>query len=161
MYTQEDWNDVQKMIRKRLTVAIIPPVLVIAVAIAVFVYGQITRNDSLWMLTSTLTILGGGYFLFFYGLSVRPALIYRRHLGFMLGDRMRTTTGVFKAFSEDVTDHDGLECHAMLLNVGEKDDPKDDRLFYYDAHKPRPAFALGERLTVLSNDKMVSSVELA
>ncbi len=161
MYTHEDWDDVQKMIRKRWTATIFPAVLVLAAAIAVFVYGQLNRSDTLWMLTSALTVLGGGYFLFFYGVSVRPALIYRRHLSFMLGDRMRVTTGVFKAFSEDVTDHDGLECHAMLLNVGEKDDPKDDRLFYFDAYKPRPSFKLGECITVKSNDKMVASIELA
>jgi len=89
---------------------------------------------------------------------VRPALIYRKHVRYMLHGRMRQTTGLFKSFSEDVSDREGLECHAMLLNIGEKDDPEDDRLFYYDSCKDRPAFAIGERVTVLSNDKMVSSM---
>lgn len=161
MYTQEDMRDVKAMLAKRWAAAAVPSAIALICAIAVFVYGRMQRSDSLWMLTAMLTVVGGAYFIFCYGVYVRPAAIYRRHLTFMLGDRMRTTTGVFKFFSKDVTDHDGLECYSMLLNVGEKDDPEDDRLFYYDAYKPLPAFELGERVTVLSNDKMVSSMKSA
>ena len=75
--------------------------------------------------------------------------------------RKRTTTGVYKFFSEDIYDRDGLECHSMLINIGEKNDPEDDRLFYYDAYKPAPAFEMGEKITVISNDKMVSSIHAA
>jgi len=49
----------------------------------------------------------------------------------------------------------------MMLNVGSTDDPEDDRLFYYDVHKPRPECALGTMVTVHSNDKMVASFEIA
>jgi len=134
---------------------------VLCAAIAIFVYGQLSRNEYLWMLTSALTILGGGYLLFFYGNSVRPALIYRRNLRYLLNGRKRVTTGIFKEFSEDVTDRDGMEVYAMLLNVGEKNDPEDDRLFYYDAYKPLPTMPIGTRVTVHSNDKLVSSMENA
>jgi len=161
MYTQEDWTDINKMLKKRWAITAIPAALALIAAVAVFVVGRIHRSSSMWMLTSFLTILGGGYFLFFYGVSVRPASIYRRHLSFMLNGRKRVTTGVFKSFSEDVCDREGLECFAMLVNIGEKNDPEDDRLFYYDAYKPRPAFELGERITVESNDKMVSSIKAA
>lgn len=161
MYTQEDWIDTNKMLKKRWAVTAIPAALVLIAAIVVFVVGRIHRSSSMWMLTSFLTILGGGYFLFFYGVSVRPARIYRRHLTFMMDGRKRVTTGVFKSFSEDLCDREGLECYAMMVNIGEKDDPEDDRLFYYDAYKPRPAFELGERITVESNDKMVSSIRAA
>ena len=161
MYTQEDWNDINKMLKKRWLFTAIPSVLVLAIAITVFVIGRLNRSDSMWMLTSLLTIIGGGYFLFFYGITVRPASLYRKHLTYMLNGRKRVTTGVFKAFSGDVCDRDGLECHAMLVNIGEKNDPEDDRLFYYDAYKPMPVFNLGERITVESNDKMVSSISAA
>lgn len=73
---------------------------------------------------------------------------------------MRVTTGVFKSFSNDVSDRDGVQCHAMLINVGEKDEPEDDRLFYYDMHKPRPEIALGTHVTVRSNDRMVAAIEV-
>ena len=149
------------MLHKRWLVTLIPSLLMMAVGVVIFVYGQLNLNDVLWMATVALTLLGGGYFLFFYGVYVRPARIYRKHVMYMLNGRMRETTGVFKFFSEDVSDREGLECYAMLLNIGEKDDPEDDRLFYYDKYKDRPAFALGDRVTVLSNDKMVSSIKAA
>ena len=161
MYSQEDLQDISRLLRKRWKITAAPAVLLIAVAIAVFVYGQINRSDSLWILTAFLTILGGGYFLFFYGVYVRPARISRKHVTYMLTGRMRVTTGVFKSFSKDVSDREGLQCHAMLINVGDKDDPEDDRLFYYVVHKPCPEMAIGTRVTVHSNDKMIASMEVA
>lgn len=161
MYTQKDWQEIDAMVRRRWKLAILPAVAVIAAAVAVFVYGQLSRSEQLWKLTVALTVLGGGAFLFFFGVSVRPALAYRRHVGYMLNGRMRETTGVFKSFSDAVSDREGLACHAMFLNVGTKDDPEDDRLFYYDVYKPRPDSLLGTVVTVLSNDKMVSSIQRA
>jgi len=161
MYSDKDWEEINADLKKRWLNALVPSGIVLCAAIAIFVYGQLSRNEYLWMLTSALTILGGGYLLFFYGNSVRPALIYRRNLRYLLNGRKRVTTGIFKEFSEDVTDRDGMEVYAMLLNVGEKNDPEDDRLFYYDAYKPLPTMPIGTRVTVHSNDKLVSSMENA
>lgn len=161
MYSQSDLDNIQKMLQKRWKVTTLPAVLIIAIAIAVFVYGQLSRSDSLWMLTAALTILGGGYFLFFFGVYVRPVRIYRTHVNYMLQGRKRITTGVFKSFSRDVSDRDGVECYAMMLNVGDTDDPEDDRLFYYDVYKPLPDCPIGSRVTVHSNDKMVALFEKA
>jgi len=161
MYTQEDQKNIDSLLAKRWWITTVPAVITLAAAIAIFVYGQLNRNDVLWMVTVALTLLGGGYFLFLYGVYVRPARIYRKHVYYMLNGRMRETTGVFKFLSEDMSDHDGLECYAMLVNVGEKNDPEDDRLFYYDACKERPTLSIGDHVTVLSNDKMVSSMKAA
>ena len=161
LYSQDDLNNVCKMLKKRWWVTSVPAVAILSAAIAIFVYGQLNRNDTLWMLTAALTVLGGGFFCFFYGVYVRPVRIYRKHLTYMLGGRMRSTTGVYKSFAEDKSDREGLECYAMLINVGDKDDPEDDRLFYYDAHKAKPSVPFGTRITVQSNDKMVSAIELA
>lgn len=159
MYTQADWQEICAMIRKRWLLAVIPAGLVLAAAVAVFIHGQRIRSDSLWKLTVLLTILGGGAFLLLFGVSVRPALIYRKHVGYMLHGRMRETTGIFKSFASSVSERDGLACYAMFLNVGDKDDPEDDRLFYYDVYKPKPDIPLGTKVTVLSNDKMVSHIQ--
>ena len=158
MYTHEDMAEVERLLKKRWRAAAIPAALVLAAGIALFVVGRMNRSDTMWMATAALTVLGGRYFLFLYGVWVKPARVYRRHVDYMLNGRMRETTGVLKSFSEDVSDREGLECHAMMLNVGEKDDPEDDRLFYFDALKPWPGWAAGTRLTVKSNDKMVASI---
>ena len=159
MYSQNDWKEINAMLKKRWLITLIPTAVVFVAAVVVFVLGRINRSDSIWMLTSALTLLGGVYFLFFYGVYVRPARIYRKHLSFMLNGRMRETTGILKFISEDVKDREGLECRAMFLNVGEKDDPEDDRLFYYDVYKPMPEMPIGTRVTVQSNDKMVASIK--
>lgn len=159
MYTQEDLQETNQLLRKRWYFACVPAAIIVAAAIIVFVYGQLTRSDSLWILTVFLTIAGIGSFLFFYGVSIRPARIYRKHVQYMLTGRMRTTTGVLKAISQDISDREGLECRAMMINVGEKDDPEDDRLFYLDIYKPFEV-PVGTRITVHSNDKMVSAIEV-
>jgi len=161
MYTQDDYKAVTRMLQKRWWVVALPAAALLAAAIAIFVHGQLSRNDTLWMVTTALTIVGGAYFLFMYGVYVRPVSVYRRHLNYMLNGRMRVTTGVFKSFSEDVSDREGLDCYAMMLNVGDKDDPEDDRLFYYDAYKAKPEVPFGALVTVHSNDKMVSDMKLA
>lgn len=158
MYTQEDLQEIGCMLRKRWQLAWIPAALIMALAVIVFVHGQLIRSDRLWMLTAFLTIVGVGYFLFIYGVSIRPARIYRTHVTYMLSGRMRQTTGVLKSISADVSNREGLECRALMINVGEKDDPEDDRLFYVDIYKPFDV-PVGSRLTVYSNDKMISAFE--
>ena len=46
MYTQEDWKDINTMLRKRWLITAVPAVLVLAAAIWVFVYGRMQRSDS-------------------------------------------------------------------------------------------------------------------
>lgn len=159
MYTQDDMMQIEKLFKKRMLITALPAAVAVATAVAVFVAGQLMRSNTLWIATVVLTILGGGYFLFLYGVYVKPARAYRTHVHYMLTGRMRETTGLLKSFAEDVSDRGGVECHALMLNVGEKDDPEDDRLFYYDALKPQPDCAVGTRVTVRSNDKMISAIE--
>lgn len=160
MYTQDDMIQVNALLRKRWFTTVVPAAVLLVAAVAVFVAGQIAHSAHLWMLTSALTILGGAYFLFLYGVYVKPVKVYHTHVHYMLNGRMRETVGVFKAFAEESSDHGGLECHAMLVNVGENDNPEDDRLLYFDALKPRPTIATGTRVKVLSNDKMVSDIQM-
>lgn len=158
MYTEKDWQDINSMLKKRLLITLAPSVALLLIATVIFVYGQIARSEYLWMLTSALTLIGGGYMVFLLGVYVRPAMIYRKNLQYLLAGRRRSTTGIFKEFSEDVTDREGMEVYAMLINVGERNDPEDDRLFYYDAYKPLPEMPIGTRVTVESNDKLVASM---
>ena len=159
MYSEKDLQAINQQVRRRWLLTLGPSGALLAVAIIIFVYGQLNRSPSLWRLTSFLTLVGGGYLLFFFGVSVRPALIYRRNLRYLLNGRKRVTTGYLTEFSEDVTDRDGMECYAMMINVGQRRDPEDDRLFYFDAYKPRPDIPLGTLVTVTSNDKLVASID--
>ena len=146
MYTREDEVQARCLWQKRLRLTLLPLVLGLAVGIALFVLGRMQRSDTLWMATAALTILGGGVFLFLYGVWAKPAHDYLRHVELMLHGRKRETVGVLTSFSPELCERDGS---------GEEED---DRLFYYDDEKPAPEMPIGSRVRVESNDKMVSGI---
>ena len=63
MYSEKDWQEINKLLKKRWLVTLIPAGLILAAAITIFVYGQLNRSEHLWKLTSFLVLLGGGYLL--------------------------------------------------------------------------------------------------
>lgn len=156
MYSEEELKQVCGLEKKRLRVAVIPAVLAMAAAVGLFVYGQLIRNDQLWMITTALSILSGCYFFFMYGVYVRPMHMYRVHIDCMLHGRKRETTGVLKGFNEKISLKNEVECYSLMLNVGQRDEGEDDRLFYYDVHKAKPDIPLGTRISIQSNDMMVA-----
>ena len=146
MYTREDEDQARRLWKKRL-----------GLGVYVFIVGRIRRSDTLWMATAALPILGGGAFLFLFGVWAKPALDYLRHVERMLYGRKRETVGVLTRFSPELCERDGLWCHAMMVNLGSGEE-EDDRLFYYDDEKPAPQLPIGTRVRVESNDKMVSGI---
>lgn len=157
MYSEEDLLRARQQRASRVRAAVIPAAVALAAAIALFVYGQIIRSDQLWMVTVALTIAGCCYFLFLYGVSIHPMRMYELHIRMMLHGKKRETTGILKSFGEKCCEKNGVDCYPMVLNVGEKNDGKDDRLFYFDAHREKPAIAPGTSMTVESNDMMVAA----
>jgi len=149
------------MRKRRMLVVWLPTALMLLLAIVVFVIYRLNHDVSGWIISALLTILGGAYCIFFYGVYLRPVLKYRKHIDYMLDGRKRVTNGVFKEISETVQDHDGFDCYSVVLNVGEKNDPEDDRLFYLDAFKSLDGFQPGDRISVESNDRMIASVTKA
>ena len=158
MYAQADRVEAQALLRRRWMVAVFPCAAVILAGIAIFVVCQQNRQDWGWFVACATTILGGGCFLFLYGVYVRPVRLYVKHIGYMLAGRKRETLGVLTDMSEVPIDKDGLDWYAMTVNVGEKDAREDDRLLYYDALKGKPEISLGTRVKILSNDKMISDI---
>lgn len=161
MYSQEDHAQIRKQLQKRWIVTALPSVLLILSAIVVFVICQVQRKDWGWIFACVSTILGGGYFLFFFGVYLRPMMLYQRHVGYMLDGHKRETKGILTDVSSVPCDKDGLDWYAVTVNVGEKQDPEDDRLLYYDALKGKPAIPLGTRVMALSNDRMISDLREA
>jgi hypothetical protein len=151
LYQQSDLQENRRQLKRRLTALLIP----LALIVAGIVISLIVRMQ--W-LTILLTILGGGFSIFCWGLLLSPIMCYGRHLRNMLEGRTRETTGRFVSISGEPCWREGVQYYAMTVNVGEKGDEADDRLFYYDVHKEAPAFKQGERITVVSHDKAVANV---
>lgn len=160
LYSEIDRTQVSAELKKRRWLVILPSVLLLALAVASFVWFRLHRNVDGWVWTALITVLSGSYFLFFYEVYLRPVSLYYKHVSYMINGRMRETLGLLKSIDPMVLDKDGLDCISLTINVGEKDSPEDDRLFYVDALKAIPEVPVGTRIRVLSNDRMVASLEL-
>ena len=154
MYTEQDYQDIRGQIRQRSFALGIPAVLLLAGVIASFVF-------RVKPLTMGLSVLLGVFCIFGYGMLLYPVIAYGRHLDEVLHGRVRSTTGAFKEMEEQAVMRDGVKYYPMMLNVGDMENPEDDRLFYYDANLPRPDWKVGEMLTVTAHDKALGAWERA
>ena len=158
MYTRQEQQQAARQARQRLWITFLPAALVFAAAVTVFVIGVGNRDADAWKLPAALTLAAGVYAIFFFGVYAKPMLSYAKHINYMLDGRLRETTGYLTQYSENLSERNGVECHAIMINVGEKDDREDDRLYYYDAKKLPLPFEMGTRVTVVSNDMMVAQL---
>ena len=156
MYQQKDRDENQHQLKRRLLALSVPMVFFLA-GIAV----SLLRNVRLQWLTILLTIVGGALAIFCYGMFISPIVHYGRHLRNVLDGRKRETTGLVREIAIQSCIREGVEYYPMTINVGEKSDEADDRLFYYDAHKGMPPIAPGDRITVVSHDKAVAEIRRA
>ena len=161
LYSEVDRTMVKAELAKRRFRVITPTVVLVAFAIASFVWFRLHHNADGWVVTGLISLLGGAYFLFFYEVYQRPVALYKKHLDFMLDARKRETVGLLTSVNREVCDKNGLDCISFTVNVGEKNDPEDDRLFYLDVLRPMPDWPLGTRVCVFSNDRMVAGLDMA
>lgn len=158
LYSQSDRDAVIAQVKKRSAVVWAPAALLLALAIAAFVFYRLRHNESGWIVSAIFTILGGGYTIFFYGVYLGPMRKYKKHVDYMLDGRKRVTEGILKEISQTVQDREGVDCYSVVINVGEKGDPEDDRQFYLDAYKSMADYQAGERVRIESNDRMIAGV---
>lgn len=158
LYSQADRDAVLAVRNRRRLAVWLPTALVMALAVAAFVWYRLHHDESGWLVSGLLTFLGGAYGIFFYGVYLHPVQKYKRHLDYMLNGRKRVTEGVLIEISDVSMDHDGIDCYSVVLNVGDKNDPEDDRQFYLDAFKSMAGFQAGDRVRMESNDRMIAGV---
>ena len=158
MYTRQDQQQAARQTRWRTLIAFVPAAVVFVLAVILFIIGRVNRSESMWKITAALTVLAGAYAIFFNGVYAKPMRDYRNHINYMLDGRLRETTGYLIDFSENLSERNGVDCHAIIINVGEKDEREDDRLYYYDAKKLPLPVEMGTKITVVSNDMMVAGI---
>ena len=161
MYTRQDQLTADRQTKQRMLITFIPAAVLLIAALTVFVIGRVNRSEEMWKITAALTVLAGVYAVFFFGVYAKPMRDYRNHINYMLDGRRRETTGYLIDFSENLSERNGVDCHALMINVGEKDDREDDRLFYYDVKKLPLSVEMGKKVTIVSNDRMVSDIREA
>jgi hypothetical protein len=156
LYQQNDWADNHRQFKRRLWTLLIPEFLFLTGVIV-----SILPGVRLQWLTILLTILGGGLAIFCYGLFISPIVSYGRHLKNVLDGRKKEVTGRLTEIGSQSCIREGVEYYPITVNIGEKGDQADDRLFYYDAHKGIPPFEPGDMVTVTSHDKAVAEIRRA
>lgn len=159
MYSQEDYVAVKRLLRKRWLITLVPVALCFGGACAVFVCYRLAHDTSGWIWSALLTILGGAILWFLYNTYIHPVAAYRTHLSYMLTGRHREAEGVLRELDESVSNKDGVLCRRLLLNVGDKGDPEDDRVFYWDVLLGDFPCAVGDRMRITSNDRMIANVQ--
>ena len=156
MYKTNDWEENNRQLKRRLLALLIPLALFLAGIVV-----SLLPDVRLQWLTISLTILGGAMVIFCYGMFLSPVLSYSRHLKNVLEGRKRETTGRLTEVGSQSCFREGVEYYPMTVNVGEKGDEADDRLFYYDVHKGMPPFEPGDLITIVSHDKAVADIRRA
>lgn len=149
MYTQQDYQDITNQWRRRLTRL----GLAMLVPLAVLIWSLVKRIQPL---TVGVTILMGCVALFIYGVAISPVGAYRKHIEELLRGRNREMEGIFKGFDGKYAVRDGVRFLPLMFNVGDPQEPKDDRLLYWDLNLPLPDWQESDRLWVASFDKSVT-----
>jgi len=158
LYSQAERDVIISKVKKRSALVWIPTAALLALSIASFVWFRLQHNTDDWFVTALLTILAGGYYIFFYGVYLGPLRKYKKHLDYMLDGRKRETVGTLTEISDTIMDKDGIDCYSVTLNIGDHNDPEDDRLFYLDAYKTLDGFKINDPVCIESNDRMIASV---
>lgn len=154
MYTENSLQDINRQFTRRVAAFSVPAVLLLAAIVMSLVYRKELATELLFIALGALAIFAWGMFL-------SPVHAYRKHVKSLLRGRNRDNTGVFKGFDAQHVDKDGVQFVPFLINVGRTQDERDDRLFYFDANLPLPAWQEGDLITITSQDKAVVSWERA
>lgn len=152
MYDKNDLSKARRSARNALLLMLLPAIPLLGGV----VWSFIVRVKWLTMLLSMLT---GCWIVFIYHMVLVPRRAYLEHIESAMGRSQKEFEGRYTRMEETPVERNNVMYYAFYLNVGEKQDPEDDRLFYYDALKPLPGWKAGDRLHISSYDKFVSSYQ--
>jgi hypothetical protein len=144
VYGKSDWEAIDSQIKRGMTGMIIG----LAAAIAAITATLIVRIQ--WA-TMLVTVVWGSVSIFLWGMKLTPPRAYRKFLNEIHSGLSRETAGKVVSFSEDVSHREGLPFYQLVINIGDNKDPEDDRLYYWNAQKTKPAFIPGEHVKITSH----------
>ena len=154
LYTETDFSDISRELKKRWVYLLLP----CALLAALLVFSLVIRVE--WLTTAS-TIVAGVILIAGYDFFIKPVRCYRQHLDRALHGRTRQSELPFLAISEDVNLVDGVSFRSLTCqDVDGKGRPY-DRLFYFDAMKPFPDYKPGEVLRVTHYDLNVANIDKA
>lgn len=150
MYTTANLTAVTQQKNKRIALLAIPGTLLLAGIVVSLIF-------RLEWLTSLLSVVLGILLIFCLDMFILPLHRYEKHLAHALGGKTRQNTGWLKEMEENLVVKEGLPFYPVILNINKMENEEDDRLFYWDAHTPRPDWQPGQKLTLTSYDKRITA----
>lgn len=96
------------------------------------------------IITIAVTLVWGAVIIFFWGMKMTPLLAYRRYLRELRSGLTREVEGLVVSVDEKTTYRDGISAYGLIVNIGNPDEPEDERLLYWDAQLGAPPIAEGD-----------------
>lgn len=151
LYTENDFVQAKKTMKKRLAMT----GGVLGAAILLGAAGFVIRNQAL---AEIPLIVGACVFYTLFVNKCLPWVRYNRFLKEMQEGRHRETECYYMDVADRVRVVDGVQIHDMNASVDEAGE--DARLFYWDADKPLPSFAKGQKVRIRSYGNFVLDIEV-
>ncbi|MCL1964153.1 MAG: hypothetical protein FWF69_03730 [Firmicutes bacterium] len=105
------------------------------------------------------TLVWGSTLIFFWSMKLTPLFSYRRYLREIRQGLFREAEGVLVRFDRETTFRDGISFYAMIINTGERGDPEDERLLYWDVRLKRPEVDAGAMVRVKAHGNDIIGFE--
>ena len=153
MYQATDYQENRSQLRARLIGVIVPAVALLVLFFAAFIlrWHEAVASASLCLMCAVL--------IFGVSMLIAPVSAYGKHIEHALNGRTRKLQGTFQSMEDKAVGRDGVMFYPFVVNVGNPEEPEDDRLFYMDANLPRPDWKTGEMLEITSYDNRVTAWE--
>lgn len=162
MYTEQELTAIKAQQKKRWIALIIPMVIAfIGIIIVLVIRGQRTIDDmTAQIIVDAFSLLIAFLLIGGWGLLIKPLHCYERHINNLLhGITHEISDGTFSHLDEDISLVDGVRYYGLTVTrLDEKEKPF-EQLFYFDAEKPRPYFAVGTPLRIVYHDKAIGEIE--
>ncbi len=164
MYSVEDFNEVSKQLKNRWRVFWSIIAFGVAGVVVSFLlrYGALTNTQS-EIVTDIFSLVAAFAAICYFGLWITPVRRYRKFLYNLLNGRTREAEGYVTEIEDKAITVDGVQCVAFMINIGENQEKRraeDDRLYSYDSNLGDVPFSVGEKVHIVSSDKMVASYQV-
>lgn len=150
MYTEQELNDLNRQIKRRWLMMLLPLLLMLALIVTAL----IIRSE---LMADLATLLLGGLMIFSYETAIKPLLCYRRLLNGLLHGRNHELDCEYSRIDDEISLVEGVNYWAVTVICDDEKTPY-ERLFYLDAQKPRLQLAAGTPVHLVYHDRMLREI---
>ena len=150
MYQEAEYTAIREQIKKRMTLTLIPAVILLAGIVVAMINRRELPTE---ILSAVLCVL----LIFAWGIFLRPLYRYRAFLDGALHGPNHEAEGRWNRIEEEISMVDGVATHAVYLDSTDSKGKPCEHQFYLDAEK-RSGFVepvRGETVRVIYHDRFL------